>query len=35
MERRTAAIRLEANGEEREFPGAPDTPLLGGNRRLR
>jgi isoquinoline 1-oxidoreductase beta subunit len=28
MEQRTAAIRLEVNGEPREFVGAPDTPLL-------
>jgi len=28
MDPRTAAIRLEVNGEEREFVGAPDTPLL-------
>jgi isoquinoline 1-oxidoreductase beta subunit len=28
MDRRVAAIRLEVNGEEREFLGAPDTPLL-------
>jgi isoquinoline 1-oxidoreductase beta subunit len=28
MDSRTAAIRLEVNGEEREFVGAPDTPLL-------
>jgi isoquinoline 1-oxidoreductase beta subunit len=28
MDQRTAAIRLEVNGEEREFVGAPGTPLL-------
>jgi isoquinoline 1-oxidoreductase beta subunit len=28
MEQRSAAIRLEVNGEAREFVGAPDTPLL-------
>jgi len=28
MERGTAAIRLEVNGEDREFHGRGDTPLL-------
>jgi isoquinoline 1-oxidoreductase beta subunit len=28
MDQRTAAIRLEVNGEPREFAGAADTPLL-------
>ena len=28
MEQRTAGIRLEVNGEEREFRGPADTPLL-------